>query len=76
MSKISNQNRFIYNWWKSIDRATFFFIFILIIIGGLISFAATPPVAQKYNLEPYFFAKKHLIFIPLAFFFRCGKQLF
>lgn len=69
MSKISNQNRFIYNWWKSIDRATFFFIFILIIIGGLISFAATPPVAQKYNLEPYFFAKKHLIFIPLAFFF-------
>ena len=69
MQKIYFQNKFFNNWWRSIDRRVFIFLFFLIIIGGLISFAATPPVAQKYNLEPYFFVKKHLFFIPIVFFF-------
>ena len=69
MIKTGQQNRFIYNWWRSIDRTTFLFVFILIIIGGLISFAATPAVAQRYNLEPYYFVQKNLFFIPLSFLF-------
>ena len=59
MREVHIQNKNIYNWWRSIDRSVFVLIFFLIIIGGLISFAATPSVAQKYNLEPYFFVKKH-----------------
>ena len=49
MDLTSFQNRFFYNWWRSIDRKVLICIFFLIIIGGLISFAATPTVAQKYN---------------------------
>ena len=75
MREVHIQNKNIYNWWRSIDRSVFVLIFFLIIIGGLISFAATPPVAQKYNLEPYFFVKKHLFFIPLIFFFICFTSL-
>mgnify|MGYP003710578423 CR=1 FL=1 len=69
MQKVYLQNKFFNNWWRSIDRNVFIFLFFLIIVGGLISFAATPAVAQKYNLEPYFFVKKHLFFIPIVFFF-------
>ena len=69
MQKVYFQNKFFNNWWRSIDRRVFILLFFLIIIGGLISFAATPTVAQKYNLEPHFFVKKHLFFIPIVFFF-------
>ena len=67
MDSISFQNRFFYNWWRSIDRKVLICIFFLIIIGGLISFAATPAVAQKYNLDPNFFVKKHWFFNVLFF---------
>ena len=62
-------NIFLYNWWRSIDRNIFITTIILIVIGCLISFVATPSIAIKYNLEPYYFVKKHLIFTPFAFFF-------
>ena len=54
-------NIFLYNWWRSIDRNIFITAIILIVIGSLISFVATPSIAIKYSLEPYYFVKKHLI---------------
>ena len=76
MDSTSFQNRFFYNWWRSIDRKVLICIFFLIIIGGLISFAATPAVAQKYNLDPNFFVKKHWFFIPVVFFSIFFTSLF
>ena len=61
-------NIFIYNWWRSIDRKIFLTTILIILIGCIISFAATPSIAIKYNLEPYYFVKKHLLFAPLAIF--------
>ena len=60
-------NIFFYNWWRSIDRIVFATVIFLIVIGCLISFIATPSIAIKYGLEPYYFVKKHLVFAPLAF---------
>ena len=62
-------NIFLYNWWRSIDRKVFLTTILLLLIGCLISFGATPSIAIKYGLEPYHFVKKHLIFTPIAFFF-------
>ncbi len=62
-------NILIYNWWRSIDRKIFIFSILLILIGCVISFAATPSIAIKYNLEEYHFVKKHLVFAPITFFF-------
>ena len=76
MDSTSFQNRFFYNWWRSIDRKVLICIFFLIIIGGLISFAATPAVAQKYNLDPNFFVKKHLVFISVVLFSIFFTSLF
>ena len=69
-------NIFFYNWWRSIDRKIFITTIILILIGCLISFGATPSIAIKYDLEPYHFVKKHLIFTPVAFFFIFFTSLF
>ena len=69
-------NIFLYNWWRSIDRNIFITTIILIVIGCLISFVATPSIAIKYGLEPYYFVKKHLIFTPFAFFFIFFISLF
>ena len=69
-------NIFFYNWWRSIDRKIFITTIILILIGCLISFGATPSIAIKYGLEPYYFVKKHLIFTPVAFFFIFFISLF
>ncbi len=69
-------NIFFYNWWRSIDRKIFITTIILILIGCLISFGATPSIAIKYGLEPYYFVKKHLIFTPFAFFFIFFTSLF
>jgi len=76
MDSTSFQNRFFYNWWRSIDRKVLICIFFLIIIGGLISFAATPAVAQKYNLDQNFFVKKHWFFIPVVLFSIFFTSLF
>ena len=69
-------NIFFYNWWRSIDRKIFITTIILILIGCIISFGATPSIAIKYGLEPYHFVKKHLIFTPVAFFFIFFTSLF
>jgi len=76
MDSTSFQNRFFYNWWRSIDRKVLICIFFLIIIGGLISFAATPTVAQKYNLDPNFFVRKHWVFISVVLFSIFFTSLF
>ena len=68
MQKVYLQNKFFNNWWRSIDRKVLICIFFLIIIGGLISFAATPAVAQKYNLDPNFFVKKQVSLVFGAVF--------
>ena len=69
-------NIFFYNWWRSIDRKIFAISILLILIGCLVSFAATPSIAIKFGLEPYYFVKKHLIFTPFAFLFIFLISLF
>ena len=69
-------NIFLYNWWRSIDRKIFITTTFLILVGCIVSFGATPSIAIKYGLEPYYFVKKHFIFAPFAFFFIFFISLF
>ena len=69
-------NIFFYNWWRSIDRRILITTIFLILIGCLISFAATPSIASKLNLGPFYFVKKHLVFAPISFFFIFLLSLF
>lgn len=53
-------------WWWTIDRWSLSAILFVIAIGVLMSFAASPPVAERLNLGTFFFVKRHLMMIPFA----------
>lgn len=50
-------------WWWTVDRWSMGCIFIIIGIGILMSFAASPPVAIRLNIGTFFFVKRHLLMI-------------
>jgi cell division protein FtsW len=50
-------------WWWSIDRWLLASIMILIGIGVLLQFSATPPVANRLGIDSYYFVKRQLVFL-------------
>lgn len=51
------------DWWWSIDRWLLAAFLILMIGGMMLSFAASPPVAERIGLEPFHFVKRHAVFL-------------
>jgi cell division protein FtsW len=50
-------------WWWTVDRWSLGAIAILMAIGVLLSFAASPPVADRLNLGGFYFVKRHVMMI-------------
>ncbi|NDV85548.1 putative lipid II flippase FtsW [Aurantimonas aggregata] len=62
------------DWWWGVDR-WFLAAFLTLLVGGLVlSFAASPPVAERIGLEPFHFVKRHAVFLlpSLAVMFACS----
>ncbi len=53
-------------WWWTVDRWNLSAIFLLILIGVLLSFSASPSVADRLNLGSFYFVKRHILMTPLA----------
>lgn len=53
-------------WWWEMDRITSLLVFVLMLIGAIAVSTASVAVATKYNVGPYHFAVRHLLFIVLA----------
>lgn len=62
-------------WWWTVDRWSFGAILMIIGLGVLLSFAASPPVANRLNLGTFFFVKRHLIMVPPALLIMFGISL-
>src|SRR5689334_11147878 len=68
-------------WWWTVDRLTLAAIGALLIAGIVLSLAASPPVAGRLGLEPFYFVNRHILFllpaiaIMLAVSFLNGKQI-
>lgn len=54
-------------WWWTVDRWAFLAVMAIFIIGILMSFAASPPVAERLNLGTFYFVKRHVIMVIPAF---------
>lgn len=54
------------NWWFTVDRGLLAAVFLLMAAGVLFSMAASPPVAQRIGVEPFFFFKRQLLFLAPA----------
>jgi len=62
-------------WWWTVDRWGLGALTIIVAIGVLLSFAASPPVAERLNLGTFFFVKRHLMMVPPALVLMLGVSL-
>src|SRR3954447_18177524 len=68
-------------WWWTVDRLTLAAIGGLMLAGVVLSLAASPPVAGRLGLDPFYFVNPHILFlIPtlivlLSVSFLSGKQI-
>lgn len=51
------------NWFWTIDKFLLLAFLILIGLGFMLSFAASPPVAERLNLDSFHFVKRHAVFL-------------
>jgi len=50
-------------WWRTVDRLTIAALLALMLAGIVLSLAASPPVAARLNLEPFYFVNRHVLFL-------------
>ena len=62
-------------WWWTVDRWILGAIAALIVIGTLLTLAASPPVAERINAGSYHFVKKHLMLLPVGLVLLLGISL-
>ncbi len=53
-------------WWWTIDKGLLVALILLLLAGVLLSFAASPPVAERLGLSPWHFIIRQAIFATLA----------
>lgn len=67
MSLISRSDRgLLARWWFTVDRPLLAATLLLMAVGVLVSMAASPPVAMRIGLDPYYFVKGQLFYLGLA----------
>jgi cell division protein FtsW len=59
-------------WWRTIDKPLLSGVLILILLGFLLSFAASPPVAERIGLPPSHFTIRHAVFLVPSLFLLIG----
>jgi cell division protein FtsW len=50
-------------WWWTVDRLTLAAMAGLMLAGIVLSLAASPPVASRLGLEPFYFVNRHVLFL-------------
>jgi cell division protein FtsW len=54
------------NWWWTVDRLTLAALLLLMLGGIVLSLAASPPVAARLGLDPFFFVNRHVLYLVAA----------
>jgi cell division protein FtsW len=50
-------------WWWTVDRLTLAALLVLMLAGIILSLAASPPVAARLGLDPFYFVDRHVLFL-------------
>ncbi|MAI49792.1 MAG: cell division protein FtsW [Rhodospirillaceae bacterium] len=62
-------------WWWTVDRWTLAAVGVLIAFGIIMALAASPAVAERIGLDYFFFARRQLIYLPIALALLIGGSL-
>jgi len=63
------------DWWFTVDRLLVSVVLLLMIVGVVLSLAASPSVASRLDLDTFHFFKRHAIAVIPAFFVLIGVSL-
>ena len=64
MIRLARTNRSqIAEWWWTVDKWTLFSLFCLMLIGGVLTLAASPAVAMRIHLPPFHFVYRQMFFL-------------
>jgi cell division protein FtsW len=50
------------HWWRTIDRWSLGAVFLLFCLGILLAMAASPPLAERNGLPPFYYVTRQLVF--------------
>ncbi|MEX0956822.1 MAG: putative lipid II flippase FtsW [Rhizobiaceae bacterium] len=64
------------NWWWTVDRWLLAAFLALMVLGIVLSFAASPPVAERIGLDTYHFVTRQIIFMVPALAIMIGVSFF
>src|SRR5262245_42494912 len=53
-------------WWWTVDRLLLAALLALMLGGIILSLAASPPVASRLGLEPFYFVSRHVLYLVPA----------
>ncbi|MCE9506875.1 MAG: putative lipid II flippase FtsW [Alphaproteobacteria bacterium] len=62
-------------WWWSVDRLTLMALLVLITVGIVLVTAASPSVAERLGLHPFYFVTRQLFFLVPALFLMFGASM-
>lgn len=62
-------------WWWEMDRVVVVLVLVIMAIGAVAVASASVAVAGKYNVGPYYFAVRHLLFLVVALFVMMGMTV-
>src|SRR5213592_2599035 len=51
------------DWWCTVDRLLLALLVMLMLGGIVLSLAASPPVAARLALDPFYFVHRHVLFL-------------
>jgi cell division protein FtsW len=51
------------DWWWTVDRLMLAALLALMLGGVILSLAASPPVAARLGLEPFYFVNRHILYL-------------
>tara|TARA_R110000824_G_scaffold390760_15_gene587917 strand:+ start:11227 stop:12375 length:1149 start_codon:yes stop_codon:yes gene_type:complete len=76
MIRLARTNRSqLAQWWWTVDKWTLFLLLSLMLVGGVLSLAASPSVAMRINLPPFHFVYRQLLFFMPAIAAIIGVSL-
>ncbi len=62
-------------WWRTIDKPLLSALLFLMLCGFLMSFAGSPPVAERIGVDEFHFTKRHAIFLVPTLFIMIGFSM-
>jgi cell division protein FtsW len=61
-------------WWWTVDRLMLLALITLMLAGIILSLAASPPVAVRLGLDPFFFVDRHVLYVLPALAIMIGAS--